>query len=251
MQCIYSEKIENVCYWSAELVCSGQFKDLWDAFFLFFSQHIHPDQCIISCFLHKCTIEFRKEMYDTLQEPLITLRNSSKIRQMASQIVLLLCCAKRRVSPVKIKVQKDNFDMVFIRSNVGYAEMAESDPKELFPFFNELSYQLAEKDLAFAIYWVEWILGFANICNHNKVPIKCKPREYVSTASLQSHVIWVIWETLIIYAKRLPREINESIHAIHSIFCLKFTLSSIRPFLSKGNYKNYKKKIQFSGHKTT
>lgn len=232
LQCIYSEKIENACYWSAELICSGQFKDLWDAFFLFFSQHVHPDQCILSCFLYKCTVEFRKQMYDTLQEPLIALRNSDKIRQMVAQIVLLLCCAKRRVSPVKIKVQKDNFDMVFIRSkfrapNIGYAEMDESDPKELFPFFNELSYQLNEKDQAFAIYWVEWILGFANICSHNKVPIKCKPREYVSTTSLQTHVVWVIWDTLLVYAKRLPEEIRASIHAIHSIFCLKFTLSAI------------------------
>jgi hypothetical protein len=227
-----SKNIESATYWTAELICSGQFKDMWNTFFLFFARHVSHDHCLIATFIRQNIGVFREEMYLVVDSPLITLRNSARVRERMAQLVFILCCAKRKLSTTEIKLTSNDFNMVFIRTkflapHIGFAEMDERDPKELFPFLNEFSFQLSKLDLMFSIYWLEWITGFAAICTQNRTPIKCAPRNCVSTPAFQTHVIWVVWENVLLHAKNYP-QIFESVQSIYYMFCLKFTLGDVK-----------------------
>ena len=41
LQCLYNCKIEPACYWSVELICAGQYQDLWDILLLYMSRNIY------------------------------------------------------------------------------------------------------------------------------------------------------------------------------------------------------------------
>ena len=106
----------------------------------------------------------------------ILLRNNTKIRKLFSEIICILCYSNKKHNYQQIKLNKqEEFDLTNISSkfnapSVSFVEkiFREDDPKELFIPFNELIYNITNKNIIDACYWYEWIIEYENICKKEK-----------------------------------------------------------------------------------
>jgi hypothetical protein len=94
-------KIEPACYWAAEMVASGHFSDLWDAYFLFFTQCIHLGNCKLVLYLRERYGLYYELAHSTQtatgsQISLLDLRNRKAIRTLFTEITCVLALSPRK-----------------------------------------------------------------------------------------------------------------------------------------------------------
>ena len=229
---LYKSKIEPACYWSAELICAGQYSDLWDTIIGFYTKHIHIGNPKLVTYLDLRISNFKDIVNNGYKDQELRLRNSEKMRKLFCEIMCVLCEARRRHCYAEGKVRKEDFDLTqmterFKAPNVKYAEdiFLKDDPKELFIAANEFAYTLAEdgKNCVNACYWMEWIMEFETICKQKKEKFICERRVFANVESkCQMDIIWIVWEIFLEEAKKRNTLIQRIVNSALNIFCLRY-----------------------------
>lgn len=229
---LYKSKIEPACYWSAELICAGQYSDLWDTIIGFYTKHIHIGNPKLVTYLDLRISNFKDIVNNGYKDQELRLRNSEKMRKLFCEIMCVLCEARRRHCYAEVKVRKEDFDLTqmterFKAPNVKYAEdiFLKDDPKELFIAANEFAYTLAEdgKNCVNACYWMEWIMEFETICKQKKEKFICERRVFANVESkCQMDIIWIVWEIFLEEAKKRNTLIQRIVNSALNIFCLRY-----------------------------
>jgi hypothetical protein len=230
---LYNAKIEPACYWSAEMICAGHYGDLWDSIIGFFAKHIHIGNPKLIIYLEMRINNFKEIVSNGYRDQELRLRNNEKMRKLFSEIMCVLCEAKKRHCYSEIKVKKDDFDLTqmtdrFKAPSISYAEaiIQKDDPKELMVAVNELAYNLTEegKNSVSACYWMEWILEFEKICNSKKEKCKCERRMFANVESkFQMDIIWIIWDIFLTESRKRNTLIQRIVTSSLNIFCLKYS----------------------------
>ena len=229
---LYNAKIEPACYWSAELICAGHYSDLWDSIIGFYTKHIHIGNPKMITYLELRINNFKDLVSNGYRDQELRLRNNEKMRKLFSEIMCVLCDARKKHCYSEVKVKKDDFDLTqmterFKAPTVKYAEdvFLKEDPKELFIAGNELAYNLNEdgKNSISACYWMEWIIEFETICKQKKEKCKCERREFAMVESkCQMDIVWIIWDIFLAESKKRSTLIQRIINSALSIFCLRY-----------------------------
>ena len=149
------------------------------------------------------------------------------------ECVTILCFSRKKHSIETLKINsKEEFDITNLSlrlkaPTIEYANniLKEDDPKELIMPVNEFAYNLFIKNSLECTFWLEWILNYETICKKKKKKLICERRQYAPLES-QKDIIWIIWDTIILYSKSLKNELIEKIiNALLELFLIRFNES--------------------------
>ena len=235
---LIQSKIEPSCYWSAELICAGQFMDLWEIIILFYTKYIHLGNPIISTYMDMRLKNFKEIINNGYVGNELSLRNHPKIRRMFCEIIFILCNSQRKHSFDEIKVTNEDFEMTnllnkFKAPSVSYVDLIfkDTDPKEIYVAINEFFYNISEegKNVVSACYWIEWIMQFEVGCKQKKQKCNCERRPNINVdPKFQMDIVWLIWDCCLYESEKRSKLLNKIIYSLLNIYTLKYTSSCFK-----------------------
>lgn len=236
LNCLSNGNIESSCFWIAELVCSGNYSELWDIIITYISKHIHLGNPKIALYIDRRFQNFKEIVVNGYVDNELALRNNTKIRQLFAEIACVLCFSKRKPLFNSIKINKEEeFDVTKMTSklkapNIEYGQniLLSNDPKELFISINEFAFHISEKskNIMSACYWVEWIIEFEAICKKRKEKCLCERRSFAPVESkFQTDIIWLIWDAIIYETQKRKNKdtLIKIINTLINIFSIRFS----------------------------
>ena len=238
IKCLIAKKVESVCYWGAELICSGHYTELWECINLFFSKYIHLGNPKMPIYIAMRYENFKTIVDNGYGDNELPLRNNSKIRVIFGEILATLCYSstKHSIEPVKIN-KAEEFIMTHMACRLkapsidyGKDVFRETDPRELYIAVNELAYHLIYniKNTVDACYWIEWILEYETMCRKRREKCECERRTFARVQDkYQKDIVWIIWDVVLNETKGRNKVLMSKImESLLSLYCIRYTTGS-------------------------
>ena len=236
LQSLLASKVEDSCYWSAELICSGYFLYLWEIIFYFMGKHIHIGNPRLPLYINMRLDNFKDIINSGYTSNLLKLRNNEKIRKLFGEIMCVLCYSKKKNSYDIPKITDKEFNFINLterlvakNKNLGLAAFQNDDPNEIFVAINEFAWNIhySNRDYFKANYWIEWILEYHKICKKNKLVKECACRTGAVDTKFQKEMIWIVWDCIKREAdRRKNSNLVKVIDGLENLFSLKYKSST-------------------------
>lgn len=220
---LVDSQLEPCCYWTTELVCSGNFADLWETILFYFGKYVHAANPKLAVYLEIRFNTFRDLAKAEAVE--LELRNKVVIRQLFAELMCVLCLSPKKLGCDAVKVKKEELETPQGRFKATTADFVRryfkgGDPLELYPVMNEIAYSLSADKTMEACYWLEWLMLYDAT---KKPPPRCIARNYVEGKRQATDTIWMVWDVLLAYAKDKGPLTEKIALATCRLFCLHYT----------------------------
>jgi len=226
---IKNSKLEHALYWSAELISSAHFIELWDIIINFYSKYIQIVNPKLIIYL-EIKYNIFKTIINIYKTQELYLRNIEKIRKLFAEIICILCFSVKTHTFQTLKIKPEEFVLTNITNklkaeNVNYISTyyQDEDPMSLFIPFNEFVYSINIKNTIDACYWFEYILNFENNMKKNGQLFKAERRGFNVDTKLQCDIVWIFWQILLDYAEKENTLILKIIKSSLNMYCIKYS----------------------------
>ena len=235
LESLVMSKVEDACYWTAELICSGHYAELWDTIFLFYGKHVHVANPKMAIYIDNKLSNFKENMNNAANaQTQLEFRNDPSFRRMLCEIVITLCYSDKKFILNYSTVPNEDFELVTLKNNLTASDFSRAekiikpdDPRELIVTVNELQICLSSKisSTTRANYWVEWLLEYAKLCKKRKQPCYIQRREHSFVEpKYQRNIVWLIWDAIQNEAnERQSSIIIKIINSLQRMFALRYT----------------------------
>ena len=203
-KCLHSAQIEHACYWSYQLLISGQINQLWDKLINFSYKNINLGNPQIPNWIYEREKTFKELISNKIftKDSILQTRNIQIFRNLITEFVVMCCLSKnRKIENLKNKIT----DVDFVISNF-HKKMrskdnmiisnlfGDNDPKEIKYAGNEFAFHLINKNMQDSLYWLNWILYWekSNTKKYGSFKITSRNIEGIE-GDYQTDCIWLIW----------------------------------------------------------
>lgn len=241
---IIDSKIEQSCYWCAELVCSGQFWDIWEIIILISIKYIHIALPKLPIYLQKCYETFKNIIHQHDDDEL-SIRNNQHIRNLFTEMITILCQSKKKLPMITRKIENNEdynklmFNNKLIADSNHYLKgvFKKADPNELLIPINELCYHISihSKNSYYAIYWIEWFIQYEQNKIKNKEITTYSERNIIFDEKSKNDIVWILFSAIfneLELRKSSPQHENKLtekiIHSLFFIFTIRYQKNVIR-----------------------
>ena len=231
LSCLINAKLEESLYWTAEMVCSGHFLDLWDTVLLFVAKHVHLGNPKLPIYILMRFNNF-KEIIKNYDTDSLDVRNNEQLRQLFAEIICVLWQSKKKHSMDIVKLDSTDFGLSEITMKLRAPDTTyitdifkQDDPKEIYIALNELAFHISpnSKNSISACYWLEWIIEFENINKKKRIKCLAHKRTFDGVSSdYDRDIIWIIWE--LILTKSTNSIHKKIINALLRLYSMHFSL---------------------------
>ena len=112
-----------------------------------------------------------------------------------------------------INITKITYKLTADKVSYGQTVFQNEDPKELFIAVNEFAWNITknQRNSNNACYWLEWILGFEDLCKKDKKKYLGGRRNIPVISKFQKDIIWIVWDCLLWESKNRNKALQFSI----------------------------------------
>jgi hypothetical protein len=236
---INNNRIENICYWTGELICSGHYLVIWELILLYMSKYIHTGNIKLCLYLELRFNKFKDIINKGYVGNEIRMRNNEMIRRIFLEIMCVLSYSNKKYEIKRVNVPKEDYCIENLKGklkavSLDYAKKVfeKNDPNDLYMAINEFMYHLEKtKDIISVCYWIEWILQYEMRCKKNKEKCEAHLRTYGVEERHKTDIIWIIWDCykkVLETIKENKKIYNQLYNSLLSLFSIRYTASTKR-----------------------
>lgn len=234
---IQEEKLDASNYWALQLLLSGYCTSLFDKLISVASKNINISNPLLPTFLLNKMNSFKQIMKSYNKDSQLQLRNNQEMRHLIVELVTIITLSRKRKLENIPKLKQSDFSINIFKTKLESNEnnnikhiLKENDPSEIRIAANELLFQLNNKNMNKALYWLSWILEWEKIHIKKYKIFNISDRYYEGIDNKYSkNIIWLIWDIINFIKKStfdIPQKGLNELNSLWNLYKMDFTVGS-------------------------